>query len=301
MLEKIIAFFMSIIAFLTSLFGFSSTTNTEYVYKDLAYGTHERQTLDLMLPENSDGEVGLVLFIHGGAWISGDKESYENGLKTACDELGYAAAAINYRYLGENVTLHNIADDIEAALATIKEKGSAVGININKVLLTGDSAGAHLSMFYAYSRTETAPITPVAAVSNCGPTDLTDENFYRDNDLGDREVIADLVSLCIGIDFSYAEKDKYRKEIEAVSPLYYVNKNTVPTVINHGLEDRIVPFSNAKAIVGRFEQYGVKHDFNIYPNSGHGLDADPENSSIANDLLISYVKTYLGTEPNAKW
>lgn len=302
MWEKIVAFFMSIIAFFSSLFGFGATdANTDYVFKNLSYGSHERQVLDLRLPENSDGEVGLVLMIHGGAWIGGDKEGYATGIKTACEELGYAAAAINYRYLSEDVTLHDIADDIESALRVIKEKGAAVGIDINKVLLTGDSAGAHLSMFYAYSRCDTAPIKPAAVVSNCGPTDLSDENFYINNSLGNEETIADLFSLCIGRDFSYAQRASYKEELEAVSPLYYVNAQTVPTVINHGMKDSIVPFSNAQALVAKFEEYGVKYDFNAYPNSDHDLGSDSENKSIANDLLISYIKTYLGVESTAKW
>ena len=39
-------------------------------------------------------------------------------------------------------------------------------------------------MFYAYSRKDTAPITPAAVVSNCGPTDLSDDNYYYNSDLG---------------------------------------------------------------------------------------------------------------------
>lgn len=302
MWEKIVAFFMSIIAFFSSLFGFGGKdVNTDYIYKNLSYGNHERQVLDLRLPENSDGEVGLVLMIHGGAWIAGDKESYVAGIKTACDELGYAGATINYRYLGKDVTIHDILNDIESALRVIKEKGAAVGININKVLLTGDSAGGHLSMLYAYSRCDTAPIKPVAVVSNCGPTDFADEKFYINNALGNEEAIADLFSLCIGTDFSYTDRALYKEKLKAVSPLYYVNSNTVPTVINHGMKDSIVPFSNAEALAAKLKECGVKYDFNIFPNSDHGLDSDSENKKIANDLLISYIKTYLGTEPGAKW
>ena len=63
----------------------------------------------------------------------------------------------------------------------------------------------------------------------------------------------------------------------------------------------IVPFSNAEALVAKLSEYGVKYDFNIFPNSEHNLGSDPENKRIANDLLISYVKTYLGVESNAKW
>lgn len=299
MWEKIVAFFMSIIAFFTGLFGLE---NKEYVFKNLAYGGHERQIMDLYLPEESDGEVGLVLLIHGGAWVSGNKDEYKSALKTACNDLGYAAAAINYRYLSETVSLHDIADDIDLALKKIKEKGAEKGININKVLLTGSSAGAHLAMFYAYSRKNTAPITPAAVVSNCGPTDLSDDNFYYNADLGvnselgNFEDIAYLFSCAGGQKFTYETRIAAKDALLKVSPIYYVNSTTVPTVINHGKKDTIVPFSNAEAIVEKFKEYGVKYDFNIYPNSGHSLNKDEENRKIADDLLFKYLETYLGKE-----
>ena len=299
MWKKIVAFFMSIIAFFTGLFGLE---NKEYVFKNLSYGSHERQVMDLYLPEKNDGEVGLVLLIHGGAWISGNKDEYKSALKTACDDFGYAAAAINYRYLSETVSLHDIADDIDLALKKIKEKGAEKGININKVLLTGSSAGAHLSMFYAYSRKDTAPITPAAVVSNCGPTDLSDDNFYYNADLGvnselgDFEDIAYLFSCAGGQKFTYETRSTAKEALLKVSPIYYVNSDTVPTVINHGQKDTIVPFSNATAIVEKFKEYGVKYDFNVYPNSGHSLNKDEENRKIADDLLFKYLATYLGKE-----
>lgn len=303
MWEKIVAFFMSIIAFFAGLFGIDmgQQNNSDYVYKDYAYGSHERQVMDLYLPEENDGEVGLVLIIHGGGWIAGDKEGYEAALKTCCNDLGFAAAAINYRYISETVDMHDIIDDIDASLAKIKETAASKGITINKVLLTGSSAGAHLSMLYAYSQKDTAPITPVAVVSNCGPTDLSDENFFIDNDLGDEEFVSLLFSYACGQKFTYAERASAKEALKAVSPLYYVDENTVPTVINHGQKDTIVPYSNATAIVEKFEQYGVTHYFNSYPNSGHELGKDEENIDKADDLLYEYLMTYLGRESTAKW
>lgn len=309
MWEKIVAFFMSIIAFFASLFGFggSGDSGNGYTFKNLAYGSHERQVMDLYLPEENDGEVGLILFIHGGSWIAGDKEGYEGVLKVASAELGYAAAAINYRYLSETTNLHGIADDIDLSLKKIKEKGAEKGININKVLLTGSSAGAHLAMFYAYSRKDTAPITPAAVVSNCGPTDLSDENFFYNQDLGvnnalgDEEFVSLLFSYACGQTFTYAERASAKEALLKVSPIYYVSENTVPTVINHGQKDDVVPYSNATAIVEKFEEYGVTYDFNIYPNSGHDLASDEANIKIADDLLYKYIKTYLGAEATAKW
>lgn len=292
MWDKIIAFFMSIIAFFMSLFGFGGEAKS-YEYRDLAYGNHQRQVLDLNIPKDNDGEIGLVLFIHGGAWVAGDKDGYINGVENASDTYGYAAASLNYRYLSEDVDFYDILDDIDSALKCIKEKGAENGVNINKVLLTGDSAGGHLSMLYAYSRAATAPITPAAVVSNSGPADLADDNFYINNALGDADYIAALFSYGCGQYFTYAEKAMAEQALLNVSPVYYVNENTVPTVINHGMKDSIVPFSNAETLDAKLTEYGVSHDFNIYPNSDHDLGADKDNAKIAEKLLLEYCQTYL--------
>lgn len=292
MWKQIVAFFMSIIAFFMNLFGLGGESKS-YEYRDLVYGEHQRQVLDLNIPKDNDGEIGLILFIHGGAWIAGDKSSYTSGIESASDTYGFAAASINYRYLSEDVALYSILDDIDSALKCIKEKGAENGVNINKVLLTGDSAGGHLSLLYAYSRAETAPITPAAVVSNSGPTDLFDDNFYINNALGDAEYVSTLFSYGCGQRFAYAEKATAEQALLNVSPIYYVNENSVPTVINHGVKDSIVPFSNAQALDAKLTEYGVPHDFNIYPNSDHDLGADKENKKIANDLLLEYCQTYL--------
>ena len=292
MLEKLVAFFMSIITFIMSLFGLASIKS--YEFRDVAYGTHERQILDLDIPKENDGEIGLVLFIHGGAWIAGDKSSYEKGIRSTADTYGFAAASINNRYISDTVSFADILDDIDAALARIKEIGLENGVNINKVLLTGDSAGGHLSLLYAYSRAETAPITPAAVVSNSGPADLYDNNFYINNAMGDSEVIASLFSMGCGKTFTYAERENMKQELMEASPVYYVNENTVPTVINHGVKDSVVPFSNAQTLDAKLTEYNVTHYFNVYPNSDHDLGADKENKDIASSLLVEYCKTYLG-------
>ncbi len=292
MWEKIVAFFMSIIAFFASLFGFGAEEKS-YEYRNLSYGSHERQVLDLNIPKDNDGEIGLVLFIHGGAWIAGDKEGYKGGVEAAAETYGFAGASINYRYISEAISIHDILDDIDLALKCIKQKGEENGVNINKVLLTGDSAGGHLSLLYAYSRAATAPITPAAVVSNSGPADFTDENFYINNAIGDEEFVAELFSYASGESFTYAERASAEEALKKVSPLFYVNENTVPTVINHGMKDSIVPYSNAVSLDAKLTEYGVIHVLNSYPNSDHDLGSDKANKEIANDLLIEYCNTYL--------
>ena len=293
MFEKIVAFFMAIINFFMGLFGLGGQNYDCQTFFDIAYGTHERQVVDLFIPEDVSGDLGLVLFIHGGAWIAGDKESYVGGMEYGATSLGIATASVNYRYLSEDVDIHDIIDDIDSALAVIRAKGNEVGVNINKVLLTGDSAGAHLSLLYAYSRKDTAPVTPVAVVSNSGPTDLYDNNFYFNNALGDVNVICDLMSKACGQKFTYETKDDAKSALDSVSPITYVSENCVPTIINHGNADSIVPFSNALTLDALLTQYGVEHVLNVYEGADHDLGKDDAAKKKADELLFSYIDRFL--------
>lgn len=309
MFDKIIAFFMSIIAFFMGLFGAGGgngggettkpTTPSEKPtysqHMNVSYGSHERQKLDVYFPEEHDGEVGLFLLIHGGAWIGGDKSSCtETGLVAARD-FGLVGAAINYHYISGSTHMDTLMNDIDLALAKIKAMGAEKGINVNKVMFMGFSAGAHMSLLYAYSKADTAPIKPVAVVSCAGPTDFTDESFYINNSIGDAETMATLFSWAGGKSFTYAERAnaEVRSSLEAISPLNYVSANSVPTIINHGDKDTIVPYSNAVNLDAKLTEYGVPHHFNTYKNDDHGLGNDKATDKIAESHLFEYINTYL--------
>lgn len=296
MFERIIAFFMAIINFFLGLFGLGEIGGQKFdcqAFLNMAYGTHERQVVDLCVPNDASGDLGLVLFIHGGAWIAGDKEAYAGGMNYGASNLGIATASLNYRYISEDVDIFDILDDIDAALAEIKEKGAEVGVNINKVLLTGDSAGAHLSLLYAYARKNTAPVAPIAVISNSGPTDLYDDNFYHNNALGDEAVICDLMSKACGQRFTYETKESAKAALYSVSPVAYVSADCVPTVINHGTADSIVPFSNAQTLDALLTQYGVEHVLNVYDGADHDLGKDDEAKDKADELLFGYIDRFL--------
>lgn len=302
MFDKIIAFFMSIIAFFMGLFGIGDNGKpvtppganyTQCV--DLAYGEHERQKLDLYIPNDASGDLGLVLLIHGGAWIGGDKDSDTKTALAAAKDYGFAGASINYHYISDTVHMDTLMNDIDLALSKIKATGAEKGVNINKVLLIGTSAGAHMSLLYAYSRADSAPIRPVAAVSNSGPTDFTDEKFYINNDIGDAETISLLFSWVGGVPFAYADRAKPEvvAALKSASPLYFVSSQSVPTIINHGDSDTIVPYSNAVSLDAKLTEYGVPHYFNTYKGGGHGLDNDEAAADRAYNQLIEYMNTYL--------
>ena len=300
MWTTITAFFSAIAMFLSAFFGLplsdGSVYDNGYTYINMEYGHHERQVVDLYLPENSDGEVGLILLIHGGGWKAGSKDDYGETADIYLQRYGCAVAALNYRYISRIFDINDELDDIEACLEKIKAVAAEKGITLNGMLLTGGSAGAHLAMLYAYARKSSSPVTPKAVISYSGPTDFTDDNFYHGNPLGNENEMASLFSDACGKRFRYKNMNKAYNELMAVSPIAYVDENTVPTVINHGVEDTVVPFSNAEAIVEKFREYGVKYDFNVFPNSNHGLESNPENTEIAEDLFDRYMVEYIGVE-----
>lgn len=298
MFSKLTAFFISVIFTILNALGLGGIfsgidSSNAYVFSNVYYGEQERQSLDLAIPKDNDGEVGLILFIHGGAWISGDKESYKDTVSDCANREGLAAAALNYRYIDEQTDVLDIADDIDAALSAIKTTAEKKGVSINRVILAGSSAGAHLAMLYAYSRKDTAPITPAAVMSYCGPTDLYDESFYYGNALGDTDTLCGLMSWACGESFTMETKADAKAALDKASPLTYVNEDTVPTIICHGEKDNIVPYSNALSIIEKFEQYSVQYDFISFPNSDHGLANDPDCSERSETLLREYIEKYV--------
>ena len=295
--RRIAAWFTALIAFFSAVFGGGAGIyRNNHVCLSLPYGAHERQVYDLYLPKSAEGETGLVLLLHAGGWVMGDKDAYRGELPF-WTEKGYAAAAMNYRFLSreDGVGMREILDDITSALAAIKKEAAKKGVDITRVVLSGGSAGAHLSLLYAYSCMEEAPVKPVAAVSYCGPAVLWDEEFIFHNEFGnyDPAFMADLLSKLTKVEFTPETVDAALPALELYSPISHVNENTVPTLLFHGAKDTVVPYHTVAALEEKLTAYGVPHEMITYPESGHALD-DPECSERARELFVRYVDTYLG-------
>ncbi len=242
-------------------------------FLDLAYGDHERQIYDLALPENGGG--GLILFLHGGAWIHGSKDGYRDELDEWCAK-GYAAAAINYRYLAPDTHMDALLDDITAALSAIRSKAAQYGVTLRRVLLTGASAGGHLSLLYAYSKADEAPIRPACVVDYCGPTLLTDEALLSGTPARypPEEQWIELFSNLTGIPYTGDNREEILPRLLRYSPVAHVTERAVPTVVCHGQLDDVVPFSNAVALRDALEANRVEYVFLPMPNAGHGLEQE---------------------------
>lgn len=299
MFKKICAFFMSLFSFFNILFsGYIKYYPNNRIFLNQYYSEEksERQMYDLVFPKKASGNLGLVLCIHGGGWVEGDKNDYTKTIMQVSEDRGLACACINYRYVSESVNYDDILDDISSALTAIKAKGKEYGVIIDKVLLTGISAGGHLSLLYAYTSKDVAPIEPVCVVELCGPTDLENEFYYSEENIISKaagvEYFRNIISNGVGYNIDLDNFDAARPALKKYSPISFVNENTVPTVFGHGEQDEIVPYQNSVDLDKKLTEYNVEHTFISFPNSGHGCE-DKESISMIMKLFFECADKYL--------
>ncbi|HZH28922.1 MAG TPA: alpha/beta hydrolase [Azospirillaceae bacterium] len=114
------------------------------VRQDLRYGSHDLETLDLFPAVGSGRRAPpLLVFIHGGYWFAFDKR-YFSYLAAPWVECGVAVAAINYA-LCPHVTMDEIVRQNRAAVAWLGANAADLGFDPARILVTGHSAGGHLT------------------------------------------------------------------------------------------------------------------------------------------------------------
>ncbi len=263
-------------------------------YINISYGTHERQTLDIFIPEKAKSDSGIILFIHGGGWSQGDKSAHHADCRHFC-ELGYICASMNYRFVSEEINIFDVLDDITSALKAIKAKCAELGFDINKLILSGGSAGGHLSLLYAYTRKDESPVAPVAACVYCPPVNCAGADFLQGISGEFDDWKYSLLSNCCDYKvtketfLNKAEQEALRK----ISPKEYVSADCVPTAVFHGRHDELVPIEHTHKFISLLTELGVKNDFLIYENSGHALDKDPKAAMQAKEIIRKYCEMYL--------
>ncbi|KJQ53958.1 alpha/beta hydrolase [Microbacterium sp. SA39] len=151
---------------------------------DVSYGDAGADTtMDVFRPASATGPLPTVVWIHGGAWISGSKENVDPYLRILAAE-GYTTIAVNYTIGPEGVyplAVHQLND----ALAYIDENAEELGVDPQQIVLAGDSAGGQLAsqMATLITSTDYAEIMGIApsltadqlaaTVLNCGVYDLS--------------------------------------------------------------------------------------------------------------------------------
>src|SRR3954465_965676 len=113
------------------------------VHRDLEYvrGGHERQRLDLYVPEKADGPLPVIVWVHGGAWLGGSKEG--GGPALPFVRRGYAVASVNYR-LSQHARFPAQIEDCKAAIRWLRANAKTYKLDPDRFGAWGASAGVHL-------------------------------------------------------------------------------------------------------------------------------------------------------------
>lgn len=116
-------------------------------FDDILYGEDEVwQILDVYRPKNSDGSLPVIINVHGGAWVYGNKDIYQYYCMSLAKE-GYAVVNFSYRLAPEN-KFPTMLEDINAVINWMFVNSNKYGFDMNNVYGVGDSAGAHLLALY---------------------------------------------------------------------------------------------------------------------------------------------------------
>lgn len=142
------------------------------------------ETLDVFWPAGTDKPLPTVVWIHGGAWISGAKEDV-NPYARMIASRGYTTVSLNYA-VSPGVAYPTALRQLNAALAFLVEHAAEFNIDPGRLVLAGDSAGAQLTSqlanvitnpAYAASVQLSPALTPeqlAAVILNCGIYDVSE-------------------------------------------------------------------------------------------------------------------------------
>ncbi|MDR1325321.1 MAG: alpha/beta fold hydrolase [Treponema sp.] len=247
-------------------------------WNDLSYGSHERNVVDISIPVEAAPE-GVILFIHGGIWMYGNKDGYPVFLDDFRSR--FVVASMSHRYIDETVHISDLEDDVAATVAFIREFCLQNNVDPGKLIIMGHSSGAHLAMLYAYKQHETSPIPVAFCVEMAGPADMGDVAFlYNFKKMGWEKLFYQLAEKISGYHIvdgdvtSEGYSESGRDMLAAISPIHFVTPASPPTIMVHDVADTIVPYANSAALNSVFNVYGIDHYFMaLYSGIGHVLGA----------------------------
>ncbi len=240
----------------------------DVVYREVD-GT--KLTADVFRPAN-DKIAPVVLMIHGGAWSSGSKWHLHDHARELAQE-GYVAVTINYR-LAPLYQIDKQVSDCRAAMEWLKTVNSDFNFDPKQVAVWGYSAGAHLACMLATQPQPDAPEIQ-AVVAGGAPCDF---EYIPEQ--------SPVLSLVMG-----GTRKEVPKVYESMTPLNFVNSKCPPTLLFHGTEDALVPYSTGRRMYEALKLQGVVADFVTVEGKGHlttFLDSRARRESI--EFLNKHLK-----------
>ncbi len=258
--------------------------------RDIPYGEvlpgdkGRRNLLDVVRPTTPGERRPVLLQIHGGAWVIGDKREQGQPLMSHLASRGWVCFAINYR-LSPRATFPDHIVDVKRAIRWIREHAAEYGADPDFICVTGGSAGGHLTALAAVSANdprfqpgfESVDTRLAAAVPFYGVYDFLDRFGIRGSQKME-PFLAKQVLKCT--------PEENRELWEAASPISHVSPEAPPFLLVHGTHDSLVWLDEMRAFaralgeksrqpVLTLELAGGQHAFDTFhsPRSAHAVRA----------------------------
>jgi acetyl esterase/lipase len=276
---------------------FAMTREGVRVHSHIAYAeAGKRNLLDIYHPqEEREGGFPVLLQVHGGGWMIGEKEQQAKPLMFHLAQRGWLCVAINYR-LSPNAAFPAHIVDVKKAIAWIREHIAEYGGNPDFIAITGGSAGGHLSSLAALTPNY-APFQPEfehadtsiqAAVPFYGVYDFLDRFDIRP-EMSMEKMLADKVMQCT--------QEENPELWDTGSPLSHVHEDAPPMFIIHGTHDSLVWVEEARTFVSAMQKEseqavvygelpGAQHAFEVF----HSVRTDHTVNAVTDFLEWTHAR-----------
>lgn len=251
--------------------GYGQLTRRKPDFADLAYGSGERQVLDIYLPQG-DGPFPFVIEIHGGAFKIGSKDM--SSPSEALLAAGIAIVRPNYRLSGTDLWPAQGEDCLAAALFVLN--GAAqYRLDPARFAVWGQSAGGFLAVSTGLSLIE-AGRAPQAVVDFYGPMDFSTMDadmaaLGRTAQMGATDSADSAESQLLG--FAIADDRAAAKAMGPVGRLEAMAPRALPPLfVRHGDADPMIAQGQSERLVAAWTKVdpAARVDFALVPGAGHG-------------------------------
>ena len=255
------------------------------VTRDIPYANESpRQRFDLY-ETDAPGPRPLLIWIHGGGWRAGSKDTVNNRL-LAFRQRGYSIASIGYRL--SDAPWPATVVDIKSAVRFLRTHAADYDLDPNRFVAMGASAGGHLVLMLG--------VSPNHPRFGGGPDAVSDEvqavvNFYGPADLDqmDEDAAANNCpanALCHDCDGSPesllldCRPSQCTDIADEASPIDYIDGDEAPILTLHGLDDCTVPPAQGQRLHEALDETAAHHEFRAVQGAGHNLNACLQNGGI---------------------
>lgn len=301
----IIYVFIGVLLIITAIFGGISLFEQKILdntnvspgenWTNVSYANvSSAEKMDIYLPK-TEGPYPVIIWIHGGGFLTGDKSSDFNTIKEGLNR-GYAVVSINYR-LGDEARFPAPIYDVKAAVKYLRANSQTYNLDPNKFALWGGSAGGTLaalagtsgdvpglentSMGYPNVSDKVQAVVDEKGPINFGTMlkqlQMMDKNGNNTFNYNQSEVMAER--------YLGANVTLIPNQVDRANPENYITPDDPPFLIIHGTGDKLIPYQQSVDFANKLKSVlgSSKVTLILVPNINHG---DPYYTSQKNIKII---------------